>query len=207
MDEEIGTKADPFLAQEIAGEISSTWKFKQKSPAKPIVLLVGGFQGAGKTTSLEILKKGLDLIVISPDEIRHKLFEKGWTVSEEFVHTVNAVRNNLLKIALSSGYHVVIDQLITPARIDLAKKIISENGNKYRCLSVYLQASEKTLTRRVKSRRQFGGIYKGTINELKDSISKHGQPDLSTYDLVLDTEKLNPSEISDKLAALVVLIH
>ena len=191
------------MNEEIVNEIASKWKFREKPPINPTVLMIGGFQGAGKTTVLNLLKEDLDLIIISPDEIRHKLFEKGWKVNERFVHTVNATRNNLLKMALKLGYNIAVDQLTTRARIDLVKKIVIENNNKYRCLLVYLQASKDTLIKRVESRRKFKGLYKGTLEELKDSIIKHGQPDLQMYDLVLDTEKLNPSQVANKLQGLV----
>lgn len=206
MDEEVGIYADTLLVEKIADEISSKWKLSKKLPKNLQVLLVGGFQGAGKTTVLEILKKKIDLIIISPDEIRHNLFEKGRTVNDEFVRTVDATRNELLRKALQTGQHIAIDQLTTPARIELVRNIIKERKAKYKLLTVYLKASKNILIKRLEGRQQLPGTYKGTVNELKKSMFKHGEPDLGSYDLILDTEKLSPFETAKKLQGLVELI-
>jgi hypothetical protein len=36
----------------------------------------------------------------------------------------------------------------------------------------------------------------GTISELKASVKKYGEQDLSLYDLVLDSEKMQPKKIA-----------
>lgn len=205
MDEELGLKAERKVVKEIAEEISVSWNFWNNPPENPILLMVGGFQGSGKTTALEILRKDLDLVIISPDEIRHKLFEKGWKVNEQFVHTVNAARNNLLKKALQLGHHIAIDQLTTPLRIDLARKIIEENSSNYRLLTIYLKASRETLLSRASSREVLPGRYRGTVDELDASMKMHREQDLSIYNLVLDSERLNPQQIAERIKRLIVI--
>ncbi len=204
MDEELGIKANKKIVSEVARELSAKWHFKNNLPKNPVVLIVSGFQGSGKTTAINLLKKDLDLIVISPDEIRYKLFERGWEVSEQFVHTVNATRNNLLRKALNLGRNIAIDQLTTPARISLIQDIIDKNKDKkYKLLKIYLDASEEALIKRVESRQQLQGTYKGAVSELKESIAKFGKPNLSLYDLVLDSEELNLKQIAEKIEALI----
>ncbi len=129
MDEELGILADKKTVSEITKELSAKWNFKNNPPKNPVVLIVSGLQGSGKTTVISLLRKDLDLIIISPDEIRHKLFERRWKVSEQFIHTVNAIRNCLLEKALSLGHYVVIDQLTSSTRINIIQSIINENKN------------------------------------------------------------------------------
>lgn len=198
LQEELGTNADAKTVTELAKEISSLWKLEGPLPKNPIVLLLGGFQGSGKTTVLEILHKDLDLIVVSPDEVRHKLFEREWAVDEKFVHTVNATKNSLLENAINSGHHVIVDQLTTPTRIDIAKGMVNRNSQ-YNLLTVFLNATDAELEKRVGARGKLPGRYKGTVYELKASIKKHGNQDLSLYNLVLDSGKLSPEEIAKSI--------
>lgn len=197
--EEIGAKADSSTVREISKEIFSSWKFKGKTPQKPVLLYLGGFQGSGKTTALDLIKKDLQLAVISPDEIRHKLFERRWKVNEEFVHTVNATRNNLLRKALSLGYHIAIDQLTTEERIKLVRKIAEEVNPRYKTIAVYLEASQSTLEERVVSRADLLGRYKGTLNELRHSLKLHGNQSFGLYDRVIHSDMIDPQEIANEL--------
>jgi len=199
-EEELGVKADRKLVEEISKEIIASWGLKNGFPKRPVALLIGGFQGSGKTTVLSILKKRLDLIVISPDEARDRLFTRKILFNEIFVHTVNAIRNNLLKTALSLKHNVAIDQKATLARINIEKAIIRKEGKgEYKFFAVFLKASEKTLEQRLRTRKKLQGVYRGTVSELKASVKKYGMQDLSFYDLVLDSEKMQPEEIVDKI--------
>lgn len=197
LNEELGVKADNNLVKSISQEIIKSWKFKDNTPKNPVVLLLGGFQGSGKTTVLNILKKEINLLIISPDEIRANLFAKKIPFNEIFVHTVNATKNKLLEEALLLGHNVVVDQLTSPFRIDIARKIIEKEGkDKYRFLTIFLDVSEETLEKRVIRRKELPEVYKGTVGELKVSLEKYGKQDFSLYDLILDSEKMQPEEIA-----------
>ncbi len=201
--EEIGINADPVTVGELTEEITSTWRVGEHQPKKPVLLFLSGFQGSGKTTALEILRKETDLIIVSPDEIRQKLFERNWEVSEKFIHTVNATKNNLLKRALLSGSHIAIDEFATETRINLASKIIKEADRKYKTLTVYLDTPENILEQRVKERKGFVGKYKGTVAELRDSIRKHGHPKFGLFDRVLDSSKMSAGEIAAEIKRMI----
>lgn len=172
--EEVGETANRSLVEQISTEISSSWSFGGQLPKSPVVLMIGGLQGSGKTTALEILRKETDLIIISPDQIRQKLFSRGIKFSEEFVHTVNATRNNLLKIALPKKHNIAIDQFVNPERLNVVEQIVREDKD-YRVIRVLLLVEEETLIQRVEDRENLPGTYKGTMDELKASIEKHGQ--------------------------------
>lgn len=200
--QELGETANKSNVEGLTAEISSAWEFKGEPAKKPIVLMLGGFQGSGKTTVLEVLRKNLDFVVISPDQIRYRLFEKGWERGEEFTQTVNATRNSLLRKALSLGYHVIIDQLTTEARINLARQITEEVDRNYRVISVYIDAQQEVLEQRVQTRRGFPQTYQGTLEELRQSYEEHGQLNFGLYDRVLHSDRMTPEQIAKEIKVL-----
>lgn len=199
--EELGEEANKKLVEEVSSKLSSSWNLETNFPKSPVVLVVSGFQGAGKTTVLDILTSHINPIIISPDQIRHELFAKGMKFSFEFIHTVNATRNNLLKLALSTKLNIAIDQFMNPDRIKVLEKIIGEN-KEYRVIKILLLAKKKTLIQRVKSRKTLPGTYKGTVNELKASINEYKEIDISLYDKVLNTDEFNAMQIAHEIKKL-----
>lgn len=200
LEEELGKRADSSMVKKLSTKIASSWNLKEKITGPLFVLILGGFQGAGKTTVLNLLRKD-NLITISPDQIRHELFSSGTKFSNKFIHTVNATRNNLLRIALSKKRNIAIDQFVTPGRLKVVEKIIAEYKD-YKIIKILLTADKQTLVQRVRNRTNTPGLYRGTVDELEDSINKYGEPDPQQYDKVFDAQKLSPFEISKKIGEL-----
>lgn len=192
---EMGGNADPDLVDKLVREISSKWTIKRDRPAVPTLVLFGGFQGSGKSTIIDELQKNPEstFIVISPDEIRSKLFNM-IPFSDAFVHTVFAARNTLLQKALKTGQNILIDENSTPLRISLFDSFVKNiQGSKYKVLTVFLEVSKETLIQRVKSRLQVQGRYAGKVNELVASIEEHGEIELGAYGIIIDTVKTSSS--------------
>ena len=159
---------------------------------KPIVLLLGGFQGSGKTTVINKLKDDLGLVVVSEDEIRQRLLDKKYSFSEKFRQIVKATSSKIFQSLLKMGNSIALDVNATPARIKEIKKLLeSEDLSNYCLIIVYLQTSKKELVRRLNLREGVKERYKGTANELEASIRKYGEIDKSVYDVVINTEKLD----------------
>jgi len=159
---------------------------------KPIVLLLGGFQGSGKTTVINKLKDDLGLVVVSEDEIRQRLLDKKYSFSEKFRQIVKATSSKILKNIFKMGYSVALDVNATPARIKKVEKLLeSEDLSNYCLITAYLQTSKEGLVRRLNLREDVRERYKGTANELEASIRKYGEIDKSVYDVVINTEKLD----------------
>src|SRR5262245_54029987 len=102
LDLELGTRASFEEVKKQADLISSKWTLPERLPQHPRLLLLGGFQGSGKTTVLELLQTNPGIIVVSPDEIRHNLFAQEYPFSEEFVRVVNATKFELVRRALGT---------------------------------------------------------------------------------------------------------
>lgn len=201
--EEQGVLGDRKIAQEIVGEIKQKWA--ETAPGKnPFALMIGGFQGSGKTTTLELIKDA-SFVVVSPDEIRFKLFEKEYYLTDEtrpvWVQTVNLTRNMLIEEAIFSGRSVAIDEHTTQDRINLVQEMLKEKPD-YRLLTILLSTPKDELRRRVGERPRAVDKYTGTLGELEGSIKKHGEPDLSLYDLVIDTSVTNPEQTAEQIKSL-----
>jgi len=199
---ELGLMGDKMLAGEIVGEITKNWGKQHKPSKTPFVLALSGFQGSGKTTALQELDKSNDFISISPDEIRWMMFAHEYFLTEEtgdtWRQTVNLARNILLDQALESGYSVAIDQSLNEERIRLIRQMVGKHEN-YRMTTVLLNPSKETLINRVENRSESIGRYTGTISELKASMLKNGDHDLTLYNLVIDTSFKSLHEVVQQI--------
>lgn len=199
--QDLSKGTDQALVSKVTDEITKSWIFKSPPPTKPKVIMIGGFQGSGKTTTINLLNQTFDLAIVSPDEIRHLLFSYHMPFLKKFVLTLKACAYQLLLQGLATGHHVAIDQITTPERIDAVKKTLEQpDFQNYQLITVYLQAPTDELIRRVANRPGFAGKYKGTVEELKSSIKQHGQPDLKLYDLVINTEQTSPTRTVEMIS-------
>ena len=195
---ELGVEADPVEVRKQVERIVKKWP-EAKGREKPCVLLLGGFQGSGKTTTLDSLSQKLGLVVISPDEIRHNLFAEGHTFSLDFVKIVNATKFALIEEALSRGYVTAVDQALTPDRVKMVKEVTG--GSQTEIVSIFLVAPKDILRQRVLTRPSLPGRYTGKVDELEASLAKYeeryGDPSQNGYDLVIDTSKNDLQKVTD----------
>ena len=200
IDLEKGVGADPKQVKKQADIISDNWKIPDSKPEKPFVLLLGGFQGSGKTTVLKILAPKLKLVVISPDEIRHNLFAQNYPFSEDFVRLVHAVKFDLTKRALELGLSFAIDQTLNPDRVRLIKELAAAYP-KFSVKSVFFNSPTELLKNRVRRRVKIDKLYNGTVPELEASIKKYtnlyGLPNKKDYDLFIDTSSQTPESVTE----------
>jgi len=179
-------------AERLSQEIIDSLELPNRLSSKPIVLMIGGFQGSGKTTVINSLKDDFGLVVVSLDEIRQKMFDKGFDFDEKFREIVKVTGMKLLKYLFQRGYSVAWDTNVTPVRIKEVEELLeSENLINYDLVKIYFETSKKELIKRLNNRSEVSGRYKGTVNELEESIKKDGKVDKSIYDLVINTERLD----------------
>ncbi len=170
---------------------------------KPIVLLLGGFQGSGKTTVIDILKDELGLVVVSLDEIRQRMFDKGMVVSEEFREIVIVIAMKVFEYLFYKGYSIAWDTNVTPLKIKQVEDFLkSKDLNNYCLVKVYFETSKKELIKRLNQRRDVAGIYRGTLDELEASMKKDKIDDKSVYDLIIDTEKFDAQAVAEQIKTL-----
>ena len=198
---EKGEGANPSEVNHQADLISSGWNPKLKSE-NLLILLLGGFQGSGKTTVMNLISSKLDLTILSPDQIRHNMFEQGYEKPNDFRRLVNATKYELVKRALNMGISITLDQALTPDRVRLIKEAATSYPN-YRVKSVFLFSPIQILQERVKNRSIIDDYYKGTLSELEASIKSYvdiyGEPREEDYDLTLDSSKDQPEALASQI--------
>lgn len=182
------------LEQEITHELGN--KFKAKAQEQPVLILIGGFQGSGKTSLITRIKEIYDVNVISTDSIRQSLFNRGIKVSPEFSKYVSNIFANLVKKAILMRSNLLIDANAHSTRIAEMEKLLKENNSHYSIVKVFLNASEATLKSRVKTRKPIVGSYQGTEGDLIAALAST-KINLEDYDLIVDTDKLNENDVFD----------
>lgn len=166
--------------------------------AKPLLILLAGFQGSGKTALAQKLVDKYNLTLISPDKIRQELFDRGVKFSEDFVKLVDKTRDEQIQKTISAGQDAICDTNMIPARIAKIKKDLASCN--YQLITIFLDAPQDILTSRITTRPQEKGVYPGTTKELEDSLEKFGDVDKKGYDLVIDTQKYNPEQTFEAVA-------
>lgn len=182
----------PELEQEITREFEN--KLKARTQKQPVLILIGGFQGSGKSSLIRRIREIYDTNVISTDSIRQSLFDRGVKVSPEFSKYVSNIYSNLVKKTLTINANILIDANSHSKRIAEMEKLLNENNSHYLVIKIFLNASEATLRDRVKTRKPVLGCYQGTESDLEAALSST-KIDLKNYDLIIDTDKLNQSKV------------
>lgn len=178
--------------EELTEEISRSWRTPERKGQTPVLVLLAGFQGSGKTTLAQRIVDYLGFTLISPDIIRQKLFDRNIHHSKEFTNLVDETRDSLIKRAVLAGISAVCDTNMVPGRVI---KIISDlKGQKYKLVTIFLDAPRQVLAKRIEERPQTAGVYRGTTGELEKSITTHGDITKEDYDVVINTEENSPGQ-------------
>jgi protein tyrosine phosphatase/predicted kinase len=180
------------LEQEITCEFEK--KLKARAQKQPVLILIGGFQGSGKSSLITRIKEIYDTNIISTDSIRQSLFDRGVKVSPEFSKYVSNIYSNLVKKSLKINSNIIIDANSHSKRITEMEKLLKENNSHYSMIKIFLNASEATLRDRIKTRKPTLGSYQGTESDLEAALSST-KIDLEDYDLIIDTDKLSQSNV------------
>lgn len=181
------------VEQEITKEFEN--KLKGSVQKKPVLILVGGLQGSGKSSLINRIKQLYDINVISTDSIRHSLFDRGLKVSPKFSKYVSNIYINLVKKSLASNSNIIIDANSHSERIAEMGRLLKENNSSnYSVIKIFLSSSESNLRNRVKNRKPTVGCYQGTLSDLEAALLST-KVNLNDYDLVVDTDNINESNV------------
>lgn len=164
------------------------------SQSQPVLILIGGYVGSGKTTLSLALKAKYGITVFSLNSIRQAMLDKGIDIrssKKEERAILFDIYPKLLSPCIANQQDIVIDANANRQGIEDALSFLRRNhgGNVYRIIKIHLKASEKTLRKRVNARIQSPTIHQGTEADLNYELHTPSKAIFSDdYDLVIDTE-------------------
>lgn len=182
---------DSQLERGIIDELSKDF-ITQSQEREPVLILVGGFQGAGKSSLIKRIKEVFDLNVISTDAIRQSLFRK-IEISPEFSKHVSNIYTALAKKSLINT-DTIIDANAHSKRIEEIENLLKSENFNQNTIKFFLKTSEETLKSRVRARQPTPGHYQGTEKDLEASLAS-AKINFDDYDLIVDTDKKNEDDV------------
>jgi len=185
---------------ETATQISKSWGSTGKNNRRPIVLILGGLQGSGKTTLVDNTQKELKTVNIDLDEIRNILFNKGIIFSKKFIRLVDEIGDELIIRAIGERRSMVIDTNNAKLnRVEKIKRLIKSGGIEYDIFTVFLKADYKQTIERIENRVKRDSAYLGTVEEYLEEIKGNTKSDIDMFELVIDTSKEPEDSVARKV--------
>jgi predicted kinase len=188
------------VKQEITDLLSQ--ELKGNGADKPILLLIGGYPGAGKTTLINELVKEHDIAVISWNSIRQALLDRGVKGSPYDGEIIEAVNANLFRICLERNVNIVIDANAHSHNVKLFEELLdSENyGDVYQVMKLCLNPPTALLLSRIRAREQKEDIHAGTEADLvRDLNSIRKKINMNDYSLIIKNDENIPFEAELKI--------
>lgn len=183
------------LEKEIIDQLSVNFRTSPQN-GETALILIGGFQGSGKTSLIERIKKTFKFNVVSTDSIRQRLFDKGVEISPNFSKYVNNISRTLTIRSLING-NTIIDANAHTKRIQEMEKLLEAENFNQRPIKIFLNTSVEVLKDRVKTRQSIPGCYQGTEQDLESSLAS-SKINMDYYDFIIDTDNLSKEEVYKK---------
>ncbi len=183
------------VEKEIINQLSENF-ITSTQKRESALILIGGFQGSGKTSLIERIKKTFEFNIISTDCIRQSLFDKGVEISPDFSKYVNNI-SRTLTIGSLINCNTIIDANAHTKRIQEMEKLLEAENFNQRPLKIFLKTSVEVLKDRVKTRQSIPGCYQGTEQDLESSLTS-SKINMDSYDFIIDTDNLSKDEVYKK---------
>lgn len=188
---EMGSTFDVEQAKnEIFIELSKNLNGTPKN--NPILLLIGGYPGSGKTTLINALTQSHDFSVIRWDNIRQALVDRHIKGSPYDSEILNFVNQNLFRLCLQRSTNIIIDANAYSNNIKLFEKLLETENyqNIYRVLKICLNPPTEVLLSRLNTRKQQTNIHQGTEADLlRDLNSEYKKVDINDYSLIINNNE------------------
>jgi|GEM_PF-4102387 len=181
-----------LLKAEITNELFK--KLKGSPQEKPIILLVGGYPGSGKTTLIQALSDAHEISVIAWNDVRQALLDRKLRGSSFDFEVIEAVHENLLHFCIEHRLNVMIDANAHAQNLRYIQNFLNQEpgGADYRVFKICLNPPQETLYKRIALRKQREDLHQGTLSDLeRDLKSSKKQLIFSEYSLVIDTDTVS----------------
>lgn len=164
---------------------------KRNAKNKPLLILIGGYPGAGKTTLINALIQTHDIDVISWNAIRQALLDRHLKGSPYDWEIIEAVNQNLFKTCIQHNANIVIDANAYGKNIKLFENLLEmeHSQDRYRIIKICLNPPLEILLSRVRAREQKESVHQGTEEDvIKDFNSEHKKINMTDYSLIVKND-------------------
>lgn len=178
------------VKNEITHELSQDLKANSKND--PVLILVGGYPGAGKTTLITALRQIYDLDLISWNFIRQGLLDRNIKGSPHDWEIIEAVNQKLFRSCLQRSVNIVIDINAYANNIKRFEELLEDEypQNSYRVVKICLNPPTEILLTRVLAREQKEGVHQGTETDLlRDLNAEYKKINMDDYSLIIRNDK------------------
>lgn len=194
----VAVQAETLRAEDVAQTIEDITVQLSKDlnghfHTKPLLILIGGFPGAGKTTLITSLVEAHDVTVFSWDAVRQALLDRHIMGSPFDPEILDTVQQNILRICMERHLNVVIDTNAHARKISEIESFLEKEqyGQDYQIVKICLNPPVRTLFDRISARAQKEGLHQGTESDLqRDLLSTKKVMNLNEYALVINTEAI-----------------
>lgn len=186
------------IKENIIASLSQT--LTGNSQSQPLLILIGGYVGSGKTTLSKAIAEKYGMTIFSLNSIRQAMLKEGCDIrsnKQEERKILFDVYPRLLAPCVANQQHIVIDANANRQGIQDALRFLQENtgGRTYHVAKIHLRASDEELHKRVRARIQQADLHQGTESDLDHELrtpAKAIHPE--DYDLIIDTENTSFEE-------------
>jgi predicted kinase len=164
------------------------------SQPQPVLILIGGYVGSGKTTLSSALQKKYHATVFSLNAIRQAMLDEGIDIrsnKEEERNILFELYPRLLAPCIANHQHIIIDANAHRQGIQDALRFLEKHpgGKAYRVVKIHLTLPQEELYQRVRSRIQEAHLHQGTEKDLDRELHTEAKAIHSEdYDLTIDTK-------------------
>ena len=183
------SKTYAFDVERVKNEIfvQLSQDLKGNSKNKPLLILIAGYPGAGKTTLIQALVQTHDMEVISWNAMRQALLDRHLKGSPYDWEIIESVNQKLLRVCLQRRVNVIIDANAYANNIQLFENLL--DTQLYRIIKICLNPPPAVLLSRIRERTQKEGLHQGTeIDLLRDLNSEHKKINMNDYSLVIKND-------------------
>jgi predicted kinase len=170
---------------------------------KPLIVIVHGLPGTGKTTIARSIGRHFHLPILAKDGFKELLFDSlGWSDrqwSRQLSQASIALIFHILKELLSAGYSVIIEANFSPARDSLRFQQLQQVRS-YQPMQVICITQGEVLIQRYQQRLRSGKRHPGHVDaqalpELLPLLSEGRLPTLEIPGPVLELDTTDFSQI------------
>lgn len=167
--------------------------------AAPLLVVIQGAPGVGKTTLLEKLRKDVDIPTLGKDEIKEFLFDTMPQSTREFSYLQGGASFDMLyafaNAFLSSGSPALIEGAFYSKFASKAvKKILDDTGAQY--LEIFCYVDEAIRQERFNARSTGGSRHVAHMDGIAKALSDNDNPYVALG--LGDRIDLDTSELSDE---------